>query len=214
MVQQQHTRANWSRLRQQQYLHQYGATPPTATLLHQRQLALHSTHLRLLVQHNTTRATTHSYVLIGYQGNTHLQFLVQQHLRHLHQRQVRPLRQQIYSLEGSVIRRHQVGLPNAHRLDTIHQLARHLHAYTYIVLRLYHRTDALYSTNGRPGGNSNRKFRHQIGYSYLYRSPLFTTRGNKHKKQNDVSIHGSRNTSSTRMPVSYTHLTLPTICSV
>ena len=90
-----------------------------ATTVHQG--LLHSTYLRLLVQLNTITSDCisfigFSFVISGYQGNTYPQLLVQQHLRHLQQRQLRLLRQQ-HSLEGCIIRRHQVGLPNAHYIN-------------------------------------------------------------------------------------------------
>ena len=59
----------------------------------------------------------YGYVISGCQGNTYLQLFLHQHLRHSHQRKLRLLRQQHY-LEGSIIRRRQVRLPNAHTLDT------------------------------------------------------------------------------------------------
>ena len=95
-MQQQQRGANWSRLRQQQYPHQLGATTSTAEAT--TSATITTKHLpaatRSAQHHRSSDCISfigYSCANIGYQGNTYLQLLVQQHLRHLQHRQLQLL---------------------------------------------------------------------------------------------------------------------------
>ena len=147
------------------------------------------------------------YYISDYKSSTcgykHLQLLVQQHLRQIQQRQLRLIRQQHYYLEGSIIRRQQIGLPNARLYMNLRDISTRTRTSFYV--STIEPTPSNISKDVW-GGISHREFRCQIGYSYLYRSPLVRTRGSKHKEQTHIRVHGSGNTSSTNRPGAFSLL--------